>query len=190
MDFPMPTRPQSERPLSTRERVFIEKYMEFGGGRGAGLPAALAAGFKRSYAPFAAHRMLRRPIVARVIEERQKIRLRVLVPKAVDAIEEILDDKGHKDRLKAANQILNRVDPLLVAHQHAIDVTVKSDDEIGLKLLRWLRELGASREMMESVFGINGLPLLEEQLDGRQESEPDEPVTIESEVLEVEPNDH
>jgi hypothetical protein len=67
----MPTKPQSSRPLSTRGRVFIEKYMEFGGGKGVGKRAALAAGFKPSYAPFAAHRMLRRATVVREIEQRQ-----------------------------------------------------------------------------------------------------------------------
>jgi hypothetical protein len=159
--------------------------MEFGGGKGAGKPAALAAGFKPSYAPFAAHRMLRRATVVREIEQRQKIRLRTLAPKAVDAVEQILDDVQHRDRLKAANQILNRFDPLLVgvAHQHAVNVTVKSD-EIGLKLLRRLRELDAPRAMMERLLGVNGLPLLEQRLDGGLESKP-EPVTIEGEVLEA-----
>jgi hypothetical protein len=185
----MPTRPQISRPLSTRERVFIEKYMEFGGGKGAGRPAALAAGFKPSYAMWAAHRMLRRATVVREIEHRQKVRLRTLAPKAVDVVEQILDDVQHRDRLKAANQILNRFDPLLVgvAHQHAVNVTVKSD-EIGLKLLRQLRSWGAPRELMERVLGVNGLPMLEQRLDGGQESEPG-PVTIEGEVLEAEPDD-
>jgi hypothetical protein len=183
----MSTRLQTERPLSTRERVFVEKYMELGGGKGAGLPAALAAGFKRSYAPFAAHRMLRRPIVARVIEERQRARLRLLVPKAVDVVEQILDDVAHKDRLKAANQILNRVDPsfLGVAHQHAVDVTVRSGDEIGLGLLRRLRELNAPREMIEKMVGRNVLPALEQMLDS---GEIPEPATIEGRVV-AEPDD-
>jgi hypothetical protein len=162
--------------------------MEFGGGKGVGTRAALAAGFRPSYAPYAAHRMLRRATVVREIEERQKIRLRTLAPKAVDAVEQILDDVQHKDRLKAANQILNRFDPLLVgvAHQHAVSVTVKSD-EIGLKLLRQLRSWGAPRELMERVLGVNGLPMLEQRLDGGQESER-EP-TIEGEVLEAAPDD-
>jgi hypothetical protein len=185
----MPTRPQSERPLSAKERLFVEKFMEFGGGKGAGKPAALAAGFKPSYAMWAAHRMLRRPIVARVIEERQKARLRVLVPKAVDVVEEILDDKNHKDRLKAANQVLNRVDPIVVgvAHQHDVHVSVL-DNEMGVLALRWLRELGASRAMLEEALGVNALPELEAMLDGGQTPAP-EPVTIEGEVLEAEPDD-
>jgi hypothetical protein len=189
----MATRPQTERPLTTRERVYIEKYMELGGGKGVGTQAALAAGFKPSYAPIASHRMLRRPIVVHEIERRQKIRLRTLVPKAVDVVEQILDTEDHKDRLKAANQILNRVDPLLVgvAHQHAVNVTVRSGDQIGLGMLRRLRELGAPREMIEKMVGHNALPALEERLDSGEESEPtpESGPVIDGEVLAVESDD-
>jgi hypothetical protein len=163
--------------------------MEFGGGKGVGTRAAVAAGFRPSYAPYAAHRMLRRVTVVREIEQRQKIRLRTLAPKAVDAVEQILDDVQHKDRLRAAGQILNRFDPLLVgvAHQHAVNVTVKSSDELGLELLRRLRELGAPREMMERLLGHNGLLLFEERLDGGQKSEPG-PV-IEGELVAADEDD-
>jgi hypothetical protein len=175
-----------ERPLSAKERLFVEKYMELGGGKGAGTPAALAAGFKPSYAMWAAHRMLRRPIVARVIEERQRARVRLLAPKAIDVVEEILDDKNHKDRLKAANQVLNRTDPVVVgvAHQHDVHVSVL-DNEMGVLALRWLRELGASRAMLEEALGVNALPELEAQLDDRPK-----PVMIEGEVLEADPDDN
>jgi hypothetical protein len=165
--------------------------MEFGGGKGVGTRAAVAAGFRPSYAPYAAHRMLRRATVVREIEQRQKIRLRTLAPKAVDAVEQILDDVQHKDRLRAAGQILNRFDPLLVgvAHQHAVNVTVKSSDEIGLELLRRLRELGAPREMMERLLGVNGLLLFEERLDGNGKAPEPGPVTIEGEVVAADEDD-
>jgi hypothetical protein len=167
--------------------------MEFGGGKGAGKPAAIAAGFKPSYAPFAAHRMLRRSTVVREIEERQKIRLRTLAPKALDVLEEILDSPEHKDRLKAVGQVLNRVDPAIAvtAHQSDISVTVKqqTSDELALKALRLMREIGATREMMERVLGCNGLPLLEAQLDGRAFAPESEPVTIEAIAAETPDDD-
>ena len=136
------------------------------------MPAALAAGFKRSYAPFAAHRMLRRPIVARVIEERQKTRLRVLVPKAVDVVEEILDNKEHKDRLKAANQVLNRVDPVFVgvAHQHDVNVTVNTREMEEL-VRRLAVEMGVTPE---KLLGANPMPLIEGKVVLEAESEPDD----------------
>jgi hypothetical protein len=184
----MSARSQSDRPLNLREKIFIAKYEEFGGGKGAGKPAAVAAGYKESFAAIAACRLLQREPVWREIEKRQKARLRTLVPKAVDAVEEILDDAQHKDRLRAAGQILNRVDPLLVgvAHQHT--VTVESNDGVALKALRWLREMGAPREMIERSLGTNDLPRLEQMLDSGQIPAP-EPVTIEAEALEVESDD-
>jgi hypothetical protein len=193
MGSPMPTRPQSERPLSTKERVFIEKFMQLGAGRGAGKPAALHAGFKPSYAAWAAHRMLRRPTVVREIEQRQKVRLRTLLPKAVDVVEQILDDPQHKDRLKAANQILSRVDPLFgaVAHQHDVDVrvSIQSGDALALRMLARLRELDAPRGMLERLLGHNDLPRLEALLDsggGNGKALESEPVPIEGEVVDAE----
>ena len=181
------------RPLSLREQLFIAKYEEYGGGRGAGAKAAISAGYKENSAAVMACRLLQREPVRREIEKRQKARLRTLVPKAVDVLEEILDTPEHKDRLKAVGQVLNRVDPAIAvtAHQSDISVTVRqeSSDELALKALRLLREIGASREMMERVLGCNGLPLLERQLDGQASKPESEPVTIEGEVLEAETDD-
>jgi len=181
------------RPLNMREQIFIAKYEEFGGGRGAGTKAALAAGYAERSAAVMSSRLLQREPVRREIEKRQKARLRTLVPKAVDVLEEILDTPEHKDRLKAVGQVLNRVDPAIAvtAHQSDISVTVRqeSSDELALKALRLLREIGASREMMERVLGCNGLPLLERQLDGQASKPESEPVTIEGEVLEAETDD-
>ena len=177
------------RPLSLREKVFIAQYEALGGGKGAGKPAAIAAGYKENSASVMACRLLQREPVRREIEKHQKARLRTLVPKAVDVLEEILDTPEHKDRLKAVGQVLNRVDPAIAvtAHQSDISVTVRqeSSDEMALKALRLLREIGASREMMERVLGVNGLPLLEERLDGRAPAPQSEPVTIEAITAEV-----
>jgi hypothetical protein len=186
----MSTRPQSERPLSLKERTFVDRYLALGGERGAGTKAAQLAGYPASWAAIASHRMLRRPRVVRAIEAESKRLVRALGPHAIKVIKEILDNENHKDRLKAARTVLERIDPLLVgvAHQHDVKVTVKSGDN-GLELLRRLRELGAPREMMERVLGVNGLPLLEERLDGNGKAPEPEPVTIEGEVLAAEPDD-
>jgi hypothetical protein len=178
------------RPLSLREKVFIAKYEELGGGRGAGTPAAIAAGYKETAAAVMAYRLLRREHVQREIQKRQRARLRALHSKAIDAIEETLDDKSDPPtRLRAANQVLTRVDPAVAttAHQTTIDVTVKqvSGDELGLKILRLAREVGWSREMTQCALGPNtDLRLLERQLDGRASALESEPVVIEGEIAE------
>jgi hypothetical protein len=137
---------------------------------------------------YMACRLLQREPVRREIEKRQKARLRTLVPKAVDVLEQILDTPEHKDRLKAVGQVLNRVDPAIAttAHLSNVNVTVRQEsaDELALKALRLLREIGASRAMMEKVLGANGLPLLEERLDGRA-SNSKSTVTIEAVPVEV-----
>jgi hypothetical protein len=179
---------KANKPLSLREQVFIAKYEEFGGGKGAGTPAAIAAGYKPSFAAIAACRLLQREPVAREIQRRQKIRLRALHSKAIDAIEETLDDKSDPPtRLRAANQVLNRTDPSIAttAHLSNLNVTVRqeSNEEMELKALRLLRELGATREMMERMLGPNtDLLRLEQQLDGRASGET---VTLEATAVEV-----
>jgi hypothetical protein len=181
------------RPLSLREQLFIAKYEEYGGGRGAGTKAAISAGYKENSAHVMACRLLQREPVRHEIEKRQKARLRTLVPKAVDALEQILDTPEHKDRLRAVGQVLSRVDPAIAttAHLSDINVTVKqqTSEEMALKALRLMREIGATREMMERVLGCNGLPLLEERLDGRASVPQSEPVTIEAIAAEVSDDD-
>jgi hypothetical protein len=166
-----------------KERTFVDRFLALGGGRGVGTKAAIAAGFPASWAAIASHRMLRRPRVMRAIEAESKRLVRALGPRAVQVVKEIMDDREHKDRLRAANQILHRVDPLPAAHSYdVVNVTVKSGDEIALKLLHGLRALGASREMLERAVGANALPLLEQRLDSGEVPEL-EPVTIEGEVV-------
>ena len=104
----MPTRPQSsDRPLSLKERTFVDRYLALGGERGAGTKAAQLAGYSASWSAIAAHRMLRRPRVMRAIEEESKRLVRALGPQAIKVIKEILDDREHKDRLKAARTLDN-----------------------------------------------------------------------------------
>src|SRR6516165_7525997 len=138
MDFPMPTRPQSERPLSLKERTFVDRFLALGGGRGVGTKAAQLAGYPASWAAIASHRMLRRPRVMRAIEAESKRLVRALGPRAIRVIGEILDDREHKDRLKAARTVLERVDPAFVGfqHQHRVDVVAESGLERSLRLLR------------------------------------------------------
>jgi phage terminase small subunit len=181
------------RPLTLREKVFVAQYEALGGGKGAGKPAAIAAGYSENSAHVMACRLLQREPVQREIQKREKARLRSLFPKALDVLEEILDSPEHKDRLKAVGQVLNRVDPAVAttAHLSDINVTVRQQttDELGVKALRLMREIGATREMMERVLGCNGLPLLERMLDGVRAESKSAPVTIEGEVLEAESDD-
>jgi phage terminase small subunit len=159
------------RPLNMKEKIFIAEYERLGGGKGCGTPAAIVAGYKPSFASIAACRMLQREPVQREIEKRQKARLRALHPKALDAVEEILDDVAHKDRLKAANQVLSRADPVHTEHEltvkHSVDVR-----EMESLVARLAQEMSVP---VERLLGSNCAPL-PPLIEGTvvREAEPDE----------------
>jgi hypothetical protein len=151
----MPTRPQTERPLSPKESIFVDRYLALGGKRGAGKKAAEAAGFPASWSAIAAHQ---RPRVMRAIEEESKRLVRALGPQAIKVIKEILDDREHKDRLKAARTVLERIDPayLGVQHQHRVDVAVEpSGVETALHMLQIMRELQVPIAIQRERIGHN-----------------------------------
>jgi phage terminase small subunit len=184
----MPIRPQSERPLSPKERIFVDRYLALGGKRGAGKQAAEAAGFPASWAAIASHRLLRRPRVMRAIEEESKRLVRALGPQAIKVIKEILDDRRHKDRLKAARTVLERIDPTFfgVQHQHHVEVA-ESGVELALKMLRVMRELRVPIEVQRERLGVNLFPRLEAMLDGEAvngngKAAESEPLMIEGKV--------
>ena len=193
----MPIRPQSERPLSLKERTFVDRYLALGGEHGAGAKAAQLAGYPASWAGIASHRLLRRPRVMRAIEEESKRLVRALGPQAIKVIKEILDDREHKDRLKAARTVLERVDPtfLGVQHKHRVDVAVEpSGVELALKMLRVMRELHVPIEVQRERLGVNLFPELVAMLDGETvngsgKAPESEPLMIESAVVVAEPDD-
>jgi hypothetical protein len=109
------------------------------------------------------------------IERRQKIRLRTLHPKAIDVVEKILDSDGHRDQLKAANQVLNRTDPVIGIQEHRVEHTVNVT-EMRLLVERLAQEM---RLPVERLWGVNEGAPLPPMIEA-------EPVTIEAEV---EPDD-
>ena len=165
----MPTRPQSsDRPLSLKERTFVDRYLALGGKHGAGKKAAQLAGYPASWAGIASHRLLRRPRVMRAIEEESKRLVRALGPQAIQVIKEILDDREHKDRLKAARTVLERFDPtfLGVQHQHQVEVVVETGVETALRMLQVMRELRVPVEVQREKVGVNLYEQLVATLDG------------------------
>jgi phage terminase small subunit len=128
-------------------RAFVRHYV-LDYEHGAPARAYLAAGYSPS--PKNAHvdawKLLQdERIIAAIAEEAKKV-LRAAHPAAVKVIYEIMADKDHKDRLKAATALLERADPATTSHH--IDVlhrTVDPDQE-ALENLAALRKLGVTRE--------------------------------------------
>jgi phage terminase small subunit len=105
-------------------------------------------------------------IIAAIAEEAKKV-LRAAHPAAVKVIHEIMADKDHKDRLKAATALLERADPATTSHH--IDVVHKTIDpnQEALENLAALRKLGVTRERMLELYGHNGLERME-KLEARE----------------------
>lgn len=154
-----------------RERAFVTTYCLNGGN---GADAARQAGYgdkalRRDPQYFAdtAYRLLGIERIRDAVDALSKRTIRTLAPKAVEAVSDILDMPHHKDRLRAADLVLNRIDPAVqkvdVTHTHKLDVTKES-----LEYLAHLKTIGASRDMLVAEFGELGLTYYEELLAKRE----------------------
>ena len=178
---------------SKQERIFVRALFEKSG-HGAGARAARAAGYgskggATNTPARSANRLFNRPRVIAAISEMTGQQLRSGGPMAVKTVREIMADKTHKDRLKAARTIIERADPAETKFSgemhHTISNAPGSDAE-GIKLLAWLKSQGANQELLLNMFGLNGLPRLERKLiesessqRGKLNGENDKPVDAE-----------
>jgi hypothetical protein len=157
--------------LRPQEKIFVRMLFE-NPGHGAGAKAARAAGYgmkggAKNTAARSANRLFNRPRVIAAIAEMTGQQLRSDGPMAVSTVREIMKDKTHKDRLKAARTVIERADPVEQhfsgTMHHTISNAPGSDAE-GIKLLAWLKSQGANQELLLNMFGLNGLPRLERKL--------------------------
>jgi hypothetical protein len=156
--------------LTPRERRFVvELFMP-------GMTAAAAAqiaGFgnadgssKRETLARIARRKMTKPHIVAAIAEEQRHVVRALAPSAVRALREILGNRAHKDRLKAARTVFARTDPEHVDHYHQHDVRVTAVDHEAetLKALKWMLQAGVPRSKLLEHFGYSGLGRYEKML--------------------------
>jgi hypothetical protein len=177
---------------SIQERRFVRALFEGKPGHGSGARAARAAEYgNRDGSSSAqtmariANRLFNRQRVIDAMQECTRKLLRAEAPLAVEVVREVMRDRKHKDRLRAAFGVLERLDPV----EAKIDMTVTHKDErpgsdaAGVKILRWLRDLGVSRDKQIEALGYNRLPHLERLL-----AEQDGTPIIEAEYHEVPPD--
>ena len=156
---------------SKQERIFVRALFEKPG-HGAGARAARAAGYgskggATNTPARSANRLFNRPRVIAAIAELTGQSLRSDGPMAVHVTREIMADKNHKDRLKAARTVFERADPAETRFSGEMHHTISSapgSDAEGIKLLAWLKSQGANQELLLNMFGLNGLPRLERKL--------------------------
>lgn len=162
-----PEWPPEVQGLREQDRIFVCQYVANGGN---GAQAARDARYGEGtlehkpdldrYFRQKAYTLLGRPHIKEAVLALSARSMRMLAPKAIEAVSDILETEHHKDRLKAASMVLDRTDPSVqkvdVQHTHKIDPTKESID-----FLRHLKANGAPREMLVKEFGSLGLEYYE-----------------------------
>jgi hypothetical protein len=163
-----------EAACSPMERRFVYWLMNLPPKKGFKVQAVKLAGYgrvARNGKPSTPHTLnsiaqdlLTRQRVVDLITEVTKKQIRSAAPEALAAVKEIIADVEHRDRLKAASVILERIEPTL----QRIDVNVKHEtinrDAEAVAYLRKLKALGVSREKLEEELGFSDLPRYERLL--------------------------
>jgi hypothetical protein len=159
----------AEAACSARERRFVYWLLNLPPKKGFRVRAARLAGFGEDSTPHVlnsiAQTLLAQQRITDLIVEVTRKQIRSSAPEALAAVREIIADPEHRDRLKAAQTILERVEPTM----QRIDVSVKHEvvdrDGEAVAYLRKLKELGVSRSKMEDELGYSDLPRYERLLE-------------------------
>jgi hypothetical protein len=169
------------RQLTVKMRKFVLELACGPSGYGSLVRAAKAAGYgtaksTESAIKVSAHRVLYDPRVQEALREVGGKLLRTEAFLGINVLVAIARDPTHKDRLKAAVELMNRGGFAAVTHhtvtvEHKIDYTKQALEELAT-----FRRLGVARERLEEIFGRDGLYHLEQQLDAQ-------PKLIEGEVV-------
>jgi hypothetical protein len=158
----------AESACSPKERRFVYWLLNLPPRKGFRVQAAKLAGFGKDSTPHVLNSitqvLLRRQRVVDLIVEVTRKQIRSSAPEALAAVKEILADPAHRDRLKAAQVVLERIEPTM----QKIDVSVKHEvvdrDGEAVAYLRKLKSLNVSREKLEEELGYSDLPRYERLL--------------------------
>jgi hypothetical protein len=134
----------------------------------AGPDAVVAAGKIAGYADATAKQLARDKTVAAAVEELARQRLTLDVPIALDTLRSAMTDKYGKDRVKAAQAILDRVVP--TKQEIRVEATVVDRQQQTLDYLAHLISKGATEEMLLAEFGPVGLDRYRKALAEREAS--------------------
>ena len=155
--------------LSDRHKAFVLALYQIKPGYGAHVKAAKLAGFgtsttsAHSWSTIAASLAHDERILAALHEEDQK-RIRASAPRAVRALQHLVEAPEHRDHCRAIGMVLDRVHP--VETRHTVDVVHHVDhDAEAIAQLRMLKSLDVPRAKLEDVFGFTGLSRYERLLD-------------------------
>jgi hypothetical protein len=152
-----------------RHRAFVLALYQVPPGYGAHVRAAKLAGFgtatssAKSWSVIACRLAHDEKILAALHEEDQK-RIRASAPRAIRALQNLIEDPSHKDFARGISMVLERVHPAETRHHvevhHVVDHTAEAVTQ-----LRMLKSLDVPRSKLEEVFGFSGLSRYEKMLE-------------------------
>jgi hypothetical protein len=133
--------------LSEKHRSFVVAlFDEAAPAHGAGLLhfAARKAGYLGKAISVTASRIAYRPDVQAAIKEFSHLAVRAISPDAIRAVRNALLDPGHKDNIRAASLVLERVLPVETTHHVKVEQTyVPPSIEVTQAVLARIKELAA-----------------------------------------------
>jgi phage terminase small subunit len=151
------------------ERRFVHWLMNLPPKHGFRARAARLAGYGRNSTPHVLNSitqdLLSKQRVIDLISEVTRKQIRSSAPEAIAAVREIIADKDARDRLKAAQTILERIEPSIQRHDVHVRHEVIDRDAEAVAYLRKLKALGVSREKLEQELGFSDLPRYERLLE-------------------------
>jgi phage terminase small subunit len=154
--------------LDDRRRAFVLAMYEVPRGFGAATAAARMAGFGTAQSSalsmaVKASKLMHDPRVVEALQEEDKRRIKACAPRAIRALEMLVEDPTHKGHERALTEILARVHP--IETRHTVDVVHHLDhDAEAVAQLRMLKSLGVVQEKLVDIFGFSGLGRYERML--------------------------
>jgi phage terminase small subunit len=156
---------------SDRHRAFVLNLYSIKPGHGAHVKAAKSAGFgtstssAQSWASIASRLAHDDRVLAAIHEEDQR-RIRSSAPRAIRALQNLVETPGHKDHARAIGMVLDRVHPaethhvVDVMHTHVVDHRKEAVAD-----LRRCLALGIPHEKLLELFGFSGLSRYQKMLE-------------------------
>ena len=154
---------------SDRHRAFVLNLYELPPGWGCNAKAARLAGFGTSTSSAASMatigcRLAHDEKILAAIAEQDKLRIRASAPRAISALQRVIENPDHKDHVRGVAMVLDRTHA--VQQHHVVDVHHHVDhDAEAVAQLRMFKGLGVAREKLEEMFGFSGLGRYERLLE-------------------------
>jgi hypothetical protein len=148
---------------SDKHRAFVLNLYEIEPGWGCNAKAARLAGFGTDTSSTASMatigwRLATDERVLAAIAEEDKKRIRASAPRALSALQRVVENPDHRDHIRGVAMVLDRVHPVQTHHQmHVMHEHIINHDDEAVDQLRIMLDLGVPEEKLLEAFGYSGL---------------------------------